>query len=229
MLQESDHYEKGKFINDLVGHLKPFKESRILQSTCGTGGLSKVMVDAGFDVTAIDYSFEAINKAKQFENEKLRFFQHDVRLPFWINYFNYAFNLFTSFGYFNTLREHNNSMRTISQSLVPDGILVIDTDNVHYKEDNLQKNQKKIINDLQLSFTEWQDNEKFYKKIELEEHGSTKELYTEKFLKYSIGDFTDMLAYQGLQIQEVFGDYGFSHYNIRTSPRLILIAKKIGR
>jgi hypothetical protein len=30
-----------------------------------------------------------------------------------------------------------------------------------------------------------------------------------------------------LQIQEVFGDYQFGHYDIRKSPRLIMIAKKI--
>jgi len=35
-----------------------------------------------------------------------------------------------------------------------------------------------------------------------------------------------MLAYQDLQIQEVFGDYNFSNYDVRKSPRLVIIAKK---
>ena len=39
-----------------------------------------------------------------------------MRLPFWINYFDFAFNFFTSFGYFRTEREHYNAVRTIAQS-----------------------------------------------------------------------------------------------------------------
>ncbi len=51
-------------------------------------------------------------------------------------------------------------------------------------------------------------------------------IYTEKVAKFSLGDFTEMFAYQGLQIQEVFGDYNFANYDVRKSPRLIMVAKK---
>jgi hypothetical protein len=47
-----------------------------------------------------------------------------------------------------------------------------------------------------------------------------------KVAKFSSGDFTEMLAFQGLQVQEIFGDYNFSSYDIRKTPRLILIAWK---
>ena len=50
--------------------------------------------------------------------------------------------------------------------------------------------------------------------------------FTEKVVKFSLGDFTDMFSYQGLQVQEVFGDYHFSPYDIRKTPRLIIIAQK---
>lgn len=51
-------------------------------------------------------------------------------------------------------------------------------------------------------------------------------VFTEKVSKFTIGDFTDMFAYQGLQIKEVFGDYNFSGYSINKSPRLVMIAQK---
>jgi hypothetical protein len=36
-----------------------------------------------------------------------------------------------------------------------------------------------------------------------------------------------MLAFQGLQVQEVFGDYyQFNEYDVRKTARLILIARK---
>jgi hypothetical protein len=35
-----------------------------------------------------------------------------------------------------------------------------------------------------------------------------------------------MLSFQELQVQEVFGDYQFGHYEMKQSPRLIILAKK---
>jgi hypothetical protein len=52
-------------------------------------------------------------------------------------------------------------------------------------------------------------------------------VYTEKVSKFSLGDFTDMLAYQGMQITEVFGNYDLCPYHVRNVPRMIMVAKKI--
>jgi hypothetical protein len=53
--------------------------------------------------------------------------------------------------------------------------------------------------------------------------------FTEKVSKFSFGDFNDMLSYHGLQVQEVFGDYQLGNYDVRTKPRLIIIAKKVAK
>ncbi len=44
---------------------------------------------------------------------------------------------------------------------------------------------------------------------------------------FTLGDFVDMLSFREMQVQEVFGDYNFGKYDIKKSPRMILIAKKI--
>jgi hypothetical protein len=51
-------------------------------------------------------------------------------------------------------------------------------------------------------------------------------VYTEKVAKFTLGDFTDMLAFQDMQVQEVFGDYQFHKYHVKETPRLIIIARK---
>jgi hypothetical protein len=51
-------------------------------------------------------------------------------------------------------------------------------------------------------------------------------IHVEKVAKFSLGDFTDMLAFQGVQVTEVFGDYELHHYDVRKTPRLIIIGKK---
>ncbi len=69
---------------------------------------------------------------------------------------------------------------------------------------------------------------RFLKKIVVEDEDLSEPLeYTEKVSKFNLGDFTDMFAYQGLQIQEVFGDYSFNSYDVKKSPRLVMIARKI--
>lgn len=164
------------FINKTLSHLNPPAGSSILEVGCGTGQNSQALASAGFDVTGIDTDAEKISTALDSEQDKLHFFTHDIRLPFFINYFDYAFNLFSNFGFYKTDREHNNAIRTIANSLKPQGILVLD--------------------------------------------------YHNQDTKLRLGDFNDMFAYNGLQMEEVFGDYTLDAFDIKKSPRLIMIAKK---
>ena len=102
---ERDEKEAEAFIRKLVEHLKPAKGSRMLDIACGRGRHSRTLSSMGFDVTGIDLSPSSIEFAKKIETGKLEFFVHDMRLPFRANYYDYAFNFFTSFGYFRTRRE----------------------------------------------------------------------------------------------------------------------------
>jgi SAM-dependent methyltransferase len=228
LYQHRDEEEALQFIDTLIRYLNPAQGATMVDIACGKGRHSKVLADMGFDVTGIDLSAASIEEAKAFEDEHLHFFQHDMRLPFWINYFQYAFNFFTSFGYFRTRREHDNAIRTIAQSLVSGGLFVIDYLNVHYSEEKLEKSATAAVEGVIFHITKWQDEEHFFKQIQVtdEANKTPKHLYTERVAKFSLGDFTDMLAYQDMQVQEVFGDYQLGRYDVRKSPRMIIIAKK---
>ena len=222
-----DDREAAAFIDKLINYLKPAPGSTMLDVACGKGRHSLQLADKGFDVTGIDLSEDSINEALQHETDTLHFYRHDMRLPFWINYFQYAFNFFTSFGYFNTRRENDDAIRTIAQAIRPNGTFVMDYLNVHYAEDHLIHQSEKTIDNVNFIITKWYDETHFYKKVIIEDEGLQEALvFTEKVAKFSLGDFTEMFAYQGLQIQEVFGDYNFSNYDTRKSPRLVMIAKK---
>lgn len=225
-----DKKEASDFINKLIDYLKPSKNSLMLDVGCGRGRHSIQLATKGFDVTGIDLSEESILIAKENESEHLHFFIHDMRLPFWINYFDYAFNFFTSFGYFNTRREHHNSIRTISESLKPGGVFIIDYFNVHFEEEHLVADSTSEIDGVTFHISKWFDETHIYKKIVIESEQLKDPLtYMEKVAKFSYGDFTEMLAYHHMQIQEVFGDYNFSHYDVRKSPRMIIVVKKMVR
>jgi hypothetical protein len=150
-----------------------------------------------------------------------------MRLLFWVNFFDYAFNFFTSFGYFGTRREHDDAARTIAASLKPNGMVLFDYLNVHYVEDRLVHNEVKCIDSTHYEIHRWHDEDYFFKKITITDPAlSTPLEHTEKVAKFSLGDFTDMLAFQDMQVTEVFGDYSLNPYHVRNTPRMIVLAKK---
>lgn len=223
-----DEQEAKDFIERLIDQLKPAAGSRMLDVACGRGRHSCVLVEKGFDVIGIDLSVNNIKYAKKFEKENLEFFVHDMRLPFWINYFDYAFNFFTSFGYFRTKREHDDAMRTIVNSLKKGGQLVIDYLNVHYTEKCLVPEEIKKIGHTTYNILRWQDEYHFFKKMIIKDEALSKPLeFTEVVAKFSLSDFTDMLSYFGMQVKNVFGNYKLSDYDPYNTPRLIIIAEKI--
>ena len=223
-----DEEEAAAFIDRLIAYLQPPPGSKMLDVACGKGRHAKQLADKGFNVAGIDLSAASIADAKQFEQDNLQFYEHDMRQPFWINYFDYAFNFFTSFGYFRTRREHDAAIRTIANSINEKGTLVIDYLNVHYAEDHLVHSFDKEVDGTNFHITKWMDEDHFYKKIEVEHDSFTEpHIYTEKVAKFSLGDFTDMLSYQGMQVREVFGDYELGNYHVRKAPRMIILAKKV--
>ena len=106
---------------------------------------------------------------------------------------------------------------------------MIDYLNVHYAEDHLVHNELKNVAGTSYKIHRWDDEHHFYKKIVVTDASLlTPEEYTEKIAKFSLGDFTDMLSFQNMRVIEVFGDYKLHPYDVRKTPRLIIVAKKKG-
>jgi SAM-dependent methyltransferase len=228
LYQHRDTKEAALFINNLIEHLAPKQDALMLDIACGKGRHALQLAEKGFDVTGIDLSEESINEALKMESERLHFYKHDMRLPFWINYFDYAFNFFTSFGYFNTKREDVNAIRSISQSLKSKGILVMDYINVTFAINNLEKETNKIIDNTTYHISRWHDERFIYKKITVEDDALHENLsFTERVAIFNLDSFTELFSAQGLTIKEVYGDYNFTSFDEMKSPRLIMIAEKI--
>src|SRR5690606_28274355 len=126
LYQDRDIEEARKFIVNLIEYLQPLPGSTMADIACGEGRYAIQLAKYGYDVTGIDLAYESIQKAKKHEADNLHFLVHDMRFPFYINYFDYAFNFFTSFGYFNSERDHNMAAKSFARCLKKGGLLVID-------------------------------------------------------------------------------------------------------
>jgi 2-polyprenyl-3-methyl-5-hydroxy-6-metoxy-1,4-benzoquinol methylase len=230
---ERDEREAATFINRLLDRLQPPPGCRMLDVGCGRGRHSRILAAKGFDTTGIDLAASSIEWAKQYEQENLHFFVHDMRQPLWINYFDYAFNFFTSFGYFRTEREHSNAIRSITQSVRPKGIFVLDYLNSSYTAAHLVPESEKEVEGTTYHLTRKYDGQHFYKKISITEHHAGKDgkenapiEFAEKIAAFTLLDFTALFSRNGLTIVQVFGNYQLEPFDEKTSPRLLMIARK---
>ncbi len=134
---QRDDAEAARFIDALIPRLRPCRGARVLDLGCGAGRHSKYLASKGLRVTGIDLAAGSIREAKKSERPGLRFLQHDMRVPFGREAFDYVFNFFTSFGYFEEPSEHLTVVRNMATSLRPGGRLVLDYLNVPYAEARL--------------------------------------------------------------------------------------------
>lgn len=223
-----DENEAAALIDRLLDLLQPPPGSTMLDVACGRGRHAGILAKHGFDVTGIDLAPSAIAFARQFENEHLHFYLHDMRRTLCTNCFDYLFNFFTSFGYFNTLREHNNAIRTMGLALKKNGLLVLDYLNVTYAQQNLVPYSQKSIDGVTYTMTRWCDAGHFYKRIKIEDQKRKTPLeFTEKVAKFYPDDFRQLFTGNGLQLQEMYGDYHLSPYLPDQSPRLLMLVRKV--
>ncbi|MGL4598779.1 MAG: class I SAM-dependent methyltransferase, partial [Bacteroidia bacterium] len=111
--------EAAQFIRKLGNFLAVLPASHALDLACGKGRHAVQLHKLGLRVTGIDLSPESIVEARKLEQEGLEFFEHDMRRPFRINYFDYVFNLFTSFGYFQSKRDNQLAISGMIKALKP--------------------------------------------------------------------------------------------------------------
>jgi len=167
LYQHRDDTEALQFIHNLLAYLKPIPHAKMLDIACGKGRHSKALFDAGFDVVGIDLSPASINAASSMETNGLTCSCHDMRETFRKYYFDYAFNFFTSFGYFNSDEEHQLAIHAMSNNLKEGGTLVIDYLNVGIVDPALDIATETQIDSFNFQIKKWQDPLFLYKEIKI--------------------------------------------------------------
>jgi SAM-dependent methyltransferase len=218
--------EEAEFlIDNLSAYLKPSTNSHILDIACGRGRHATYLNKKGYDVTGIDLSEQSIKYAQQFEQKHLRFFVHDMRKLLYINYFDLALNLFTSFGYFETEKDHVDALKSFRKGIKEDGTVVIDYFNTLKILRNLTHQEIKTVDGIEFQIKKFVSDGKIIKHINFEHRGKDF-AFEERVKAFTLEDFKRMLTSSGLRLVECFGDYALNAFDENKSDRLILICKK---
>jgi SAM-dependent methyltransferase len=226
LYQNRDAFEAREFVENLLGYLGPRPDSAMLDIACGEGRFARQLAEHGFDVTGIDISHESIETAKAYETDNLQFFVQDMRFPFYINYFDYAFNFFTSFGYFTHDRDHALAAKSFAAALKKDGILVIDYLNYEQVASNFVPEEIVKRGSYTFRINKRIERNHIIKEINFIDADKKPRQYSESVAAFSLSDFIKMFKPTQLSLVTTFGDYQLQPYHPTDSPRLIMVFKK---
>ena len=223
LYKDRDYEEAQLFMDNITGYLNLPEDAKILDLACGKGRHSIYLNKLGYDVTGADLSENSIKEASKHTNDKLHFVVHDMRDTCNEKY-DAIFNLFTSFGYFESDDDNLITLKAIHNSLTEYGFAVIDFMNVH-----------KVITDLVPEETKVKDGIEFHIKRYVEDNHIIKEIdfndndqqfhFTEKVKALTLEDFEAMMEEAGIYLLDVFGDYKLHKFYKNESERLIMIFK----
>lgn len=207
--------------------------ARVLDLCCGLGRHSKGLAEThGLYVTGVDLSKEYLELArKRFGHDNVEYVEGDMREIGMAGKYDAVINMFTSFGFFDSVNENQKVLNSVAKALKPGGLFLLDVENKFYfVAESVLRNRKFTV---ETDPGEWIECEHAYDVME-EREKMDAQMYREGNLVfktgydirlYSIPELTEMLAEAGLKIEKVWGDYDMSKCDA-TSRRVIVLAKK---
>ena len=225
LYKDRDEKEAQVFLDSLIAYLRPRPGAKILDVACGKGRHSIHLNKKGFTVTGFDLSGESIEHNKKFESASLNFQVHDMRYPFRENEFDIVFNLFSSFGYFDSHDDNEKVIFSNARALVSGGALVIDYMNSKKVSQNLIPEDEKECRGIVFRQKRVIDSGRIIKKISFS--CEQKNYAFEEHLQlYALPDFEKMFQKNNLEITGTFGDYALNPFDESASDRLIIVSKR---
>jgi SAM-dependent methyltransferase len=225
LYKNRDVHEASIFIDKLIEYLNILPQHNILDIACGRGRHSIYMNEKGLNVVGIDLSQESISQARLSENERLHFFVHDMRELFKEDEFDFALNLFTSFGYFENEVENLQSIQAMSKALKRGGKLVIDFFNPKKVIREMLPFEQKNIEGIEFMIHKELTDSFIIKSIDFQDNGKDFH-FQEKVKMIDITEFEYYFQQSDLKLIQLFGNYQLEAYNEEVSERMILIGER---
>ncbi|MFK8039094.1 MAG: class I SAM-dependent methyltransferase [Crocinitomicaceae bacterium] len=225
LYKNRDESEAEFFIKKITEKLDIQANKTLLDLACGKGRHAMFLNTLGYNVVGVDLSASSIKSAKKSENNRLKFFTHDMRDPIEGYKFDFVFNLFTSIGYFDDEADNVNMLRSIYSYMNKDGILVIDFLNEHKVKATLESHATKTIDNIDFHIEKKIVNGIIEKRISFHDEGEDF-AFEERVHALTLDNFKSYLKLANFEILELAGDYHLNQFDREKSDRLIIFAKK---
>ena len=202
----------------------------VLDAGCGLGRISVELAALGLDVTGVDIiqsELDAARESAEAEGVPLTLINHDLRTFHAQNQFDCAVNLYTSFGYCDTIEEDMQILKNIADSVKPGGTFIMECTSretaIMYwtPGEEFERAGYKVVTHFEVvgaweglrsQWTLYSDGK------QVVDHVFVQRLYPATFLRDKLLEF-------GFSKAEVFGDYDKSPYD-EQARTMVLIGKK---
>jgi SAM-dependent methyltransferase len=225
LYRKRDDKEAVDFIRSLIGFLDIPKNTCVADIACGKGRHSRVLAGLGYKVFGYDLSENSIQYARKHASGSEVFEVQDMRLPYPHSDFQAAFNLFTSFGYFDDKEDDMDALSHIYQMLNPGGYFIQDYINANPVLNGLPFQSEENCSGMKFSIHKFWKSPFVIKNIVVSAPDGNKE-FMEKVKLFENDELQNMHRQVGFEVAHVFGDYQLKPYLAESSPRLIIVSNK---
>ena len=220
-----------QYVKDLA-HLKD--GAKVLDAGCGLGRISVELAALNLDVTGVDIiqsELDAARDSAEAEGVPLTLINHDLRNWHAPDQFDCAVNLYTSFGYCETVDEDLQILHNIADSVKPDGTFIMECTSretaVMYwtPGEEFERAGYKVVTHFEVTGA-WEGLKSQWILYPLT-GDTTKPIVDHTFIQrlYPATFLRDKLLEFGFSKAEVYGDYDLSPYN-EHARTMIIIGKK---
>lgn len=224
LYKDRDFAEAENFISLLVKDLQLSENSSIIDLACGKGRHSVFLNQLGYKVLGVDLSKESIFHNKKFENSDLKFEIHDMRNPLFPNVskekVDAVFNLFTSFGYFESESDDKKVFASVRDVLKKGGYFVLDFLNEQWVKNTLVEDYHNVKEGIDFHIKKKIENQHIIKDIYFKDKGKDFHFF-EKVKLHTLKEIGKYGEEFGFERVKIYGDYNLGAFDEQNSPRCI--------
>lgn len=223
-----DYTEAERFIRRITSFLLLQQGDAVADICCGKGRHSQVMAELGFRVWGMDLSSNSIAYAKKMGISGAEFDIHDIRESFPKEDFAAVFNLFTSFGYFETTSDDESALKNMAHAAKLGGFVVQDYLNAGSVIGNFPQQLTEKRDGCDFVIEKLVEGNKILKRIQVVDLlGNHIQQFQEEVRIYSVDELVRLHEQAGLTVQAIKGSYNLDEFDAAISPRMIVISKKL--
>jgi SAM-dependent methyltransferase len=216
-------------VDFLEKHLPINQGASILDCPCGYGRHSIELARRGYKMTGQDLNGFFIRKARALAkkaNVSLRLIKKDMRKIPYKNEFDYAINLFSSFGYLENENEDQKVLDQTMRALRLGGRFILDVINrdyvIHtYKVSDYSEVESGMVTIINREFDSiaGRNNER---RLRIWSNGKREETF-HSMRMYTVAELIKMLQKSGFNIRHIYGGYNMETLTIN-SERCIIVS-----
>ena len=207
------------------------KGSKILDAGCGPGRVSVEFALLDLDVTGVDLIESELAAAKETcdaENVKVEFVKADLREYVEEKKFDCAVNLYTSFGYCESIEDDLKILKNIASSIKDDGFFIMECTSreiaVQYFTEGewFERAGKTVLTEFSVEGA-WEGLRSKWILIDNNTGRRVEHVFVQRL--YSAIELKRMMLLSGFKSAEIYGDFNFSPYN-QNAKTMVIVARK---